>query len=402
MVRSRSGSCCLFVAPALSAALVSLLACSGPGPVEEIDSLARAPRVAVGPLSLSFEYAHPDSIIPAGIAGGREFVFVGSPIDGRVMVLSRRSGAQIAELPQPPDHLVLPLIIHAIGPSRVAVLDSGGFPSPGTVDANPTLYEYEYGTVQGNFRAHLARTVRFTGLTVGFAEEFTYLGDGQYLVPDAVYGSVWRVASDGSVHPGIVPRTFSPADAIPQMFFCRTMPQVTVGGLPFLFTASTIPGVAGIAVRDGTVYFYSSCAAGLFRFPLAALRDAREPWQRAADIQLIASKPPGVAVEELLEMQFNPFDRSDGHLYAADALALRLIRIDPHNGAREVVADDPVLFNFPASLGFLPPLGEEPSALLVLSNQQHRSPLTNDAITADVTIQPFIVTKVFIKTRPHR
>jgi len=242
----------------------------------------------------------------------------------------------------------------------------------------------------------LSRTVTFAGHTIGFAEEFTYLGSGEYLVPDAVYGSIWRVAADGTVHPGIVPRTFEPADAIPQMVFCPTMPMVTVGGLPFLFTNSTIPGVAGIAVRDGTVFFYSSCAAGLFRFPLSALFDSRLPWQRAADIRLIAGKAPEVAVEELLEMQFNPFDPSDGYLYAADALQLRLIRIDPCTGRRQVVADDPTLFNFPASLAFLPKADSQATALLVLSNQQHRNPLTNDAIDADVTVPPYIVTKVLL------
>jgi hypothetical protein len=54
------------------------------------------------------------------------------------------------------------------------------------------------------------------------------------------------------------------------------MPRVTVGGLPFLFTNSTIPGVAGIAVHNGTVFFYSSCSAGLYRFPLASLFDSRQ------------------------------------------------------------------------------------------------------------------------------
>jgi hypothetical protein len=160
--------------------------------------------------------------------------------------------------------------------------------------------------------------------------------------------------------------------------------------------------VGGIAVRDGTVYFYSSCAGALYRVPLATLFDSRPPWRRAADIRLIAAKDASVAVEELLEMQFNPFDPSDRHLYAADALQLRLIRIDPRTGARQVVADDPKLFNFPSSLGFVPPAPGEPTALLVLSNQQHRNPLTNDAIDEDVTQPPYIVTKVLLKPDRRR
>jgi hypothetical protein len=193
-----------------------------------------------------------------------------------------------------------------------------------------------------------------------------------------------------------VPRTFDPADAIPQMVYCPTMPQVTVGGLPFLFTGSTIPGVASIAVKSGTVYFYSSCSASLYKIPFSTLFDSRQPWQRAADIRLIGSKPANVQVEELLEMQFNPFDPSDNHLYVADALQLRIIRIDPRNGRREVVADDPVLFNFPASMGFLPPILGELSPLVVLSNQQHRTTLLNSAIPEDMLQPPFIAAKVFI------
>src|SRR5262245_3994237 len=45
----------------------------------------------------SIEYAHPDSIIPAGIAGGARYFFVGSPLDGRVMVFSRATAEQIGE-----------------------------------------------------------------------------------------------------------------------------------------------------------------------------------------------------------------------------------------------------------------------------------------------------------------
>jgi hypothetical protein len=375
---------------------VSALSCSAPTSADGLAAVTSELRVARGALATSFEYAHPEAIIPAGIAGDEALVFVGSPIDGRVMVLSRASRKQIAELPQPSTHFVLPLVMHNIGPRRVAVLDCGGFPTPGGADISPTLYEYEYALKRGKFEATLVRTVSFAGHTIGFAEEFTYLGSGEYLVPDAVYGSIWRVAADGSVQPGIVPRTFAAADAIPQMVFCPTMPEVTVGGQPFLFTNSTIPGVAGIAVRDDIVYFYSSCSAGLFKFPLSVLFDQREAWQRASDIQLIADKAPGVLVEEILEMQFNPFDPADCHLYAADALQLRLIRIDPRTGAREVVADDPTLFNFPASLAFLPPAANEQQRLLVLSNQQHRNPLTNDAISADVSLPPYIVTEVLL------
>jgi hypothetical protein len=382
-------------------AMFVLGACSV-SPAEESVQAASELQVAVGPSSLSFEFAHSDAIMPAGVAAGADVFFVGSPLEGRVMVHSRRSGRVIAELPQPPANFVLPLILRSIGANRIAVLDSGGFPSPGVLDAEPTLHEYEYSFQRGSFQAELVRTVHFTGNRIGFAEGLAHLGSGRYLLTDAVYGSIWRVTSDGQVQPGIVPKTFAAEDAIPELSFCRTMPEVLVGGLPFLFTGSTIPGVAGIAVRDGTVYLYSSCAGALYRLPLATLFDSRAPWQRAADIRLIAAKRADVAVEELLEMQFNPFERSDRYLYAADALQLRLIRIDPRTGARQVVADDPRLFNFPSALGFVPPKAGEPSALLVLSNQQHRNPLTNEAIDQDSTERPYIVTKVLLKPERRR
>lgn len=336
--------------------------------------------------------------IPAGIAGGSRLLFVGSPLEGRVSVLSRATGQVIAELPQPPSHFVLPLILHSIGPSRIAVLDSGGFPEPGVVDANPTIYEYEYTYRNEQFSAVLARTVSFSSLRVGFAEEFVYLGSGQYLVPDSVYGAIWRVTSSGAVVPGIVPRTYDAVDAFPSMVYCPTMPLVSVGGLPFLFVGPTIPGIAGIAVRSNMVYFTSSCAGALYRFDARILFDGRQPHERANDVRLIATKPAGIEVEELLELQFNPFDRDDPYLYAADAMQLRVIAIDPSNGRRHIVGDNPRLFNFPASMGFVPPGPDDDSApLLVLSNQQHRDTLLNPAITVDQLQLPYLITKVSLE-----
>jgi hypothetical protein len=335
--------------------------------------------------------------IPSGIAAFDKVVFYASPLDGRVVALSRATGNQIAELTPPPGGFTLPLILHAIGPTRLAILDSGGFPEPGVVDAEPRIFEYEHTYEDGIFDAYLDRTVSFTGKKIGFAEEFVYLGNGRYLVPDSVYGSIWKVRSDGTVEPGIVPKTFDPDDAIPQMVYCPTMPQITVGGLPFLFTGSTIPGVASIAKRGNTVYFYSSCAGGLYKFPYSILSDGRPPWKRANDIKLIAQKSPNVPVEQLLEMQFNPYDPFDKYLYAADSLQLRLIRIDPQNGERQVLDDDPYLFNFPSALAFLPPkYPGSKTRLLVMSNQQHRDPLLNPALTSDLTQPPYVITKVEI------
>jgi hypothetical protein len=103
-------------------------------------------------------------------------------------------------------------------------------------------------------------------------------------------------------------------------------------------------------------------------------------------------------VEELLDAAFDSYSPNDHYLYAADALKLRLIRVDVQTGQRQVVADDQKLFNFPSSLGFVPPLTTAggPRELVVVSNQQQRTPITNDAISTDSFELPFVATKVFL------
>jgi hypothetical protein len=91
-------------------------------------------------------------------------------------------------------------------------------------------------------------------------------------------------------------------------------------------------------------------------------------------------------------------DSSDPHLYAAHGMQLDITRIDPRNGQRQVVAQDARLFDFPSALAFVPPvLGlDHVSTFLVVSNQQERTPITNDAVTEDTFQLPFIVTKVHV------
>jgi hypothetical protein len=77
-------------------------------------------------------------------------------------------------------------------------------------------------------------------------------------------------------------------------------------------------------------------------------------------------------------------------------LQLQVIRINLRNGARQVIAHGPELFDFPSSLAFLRtdgPLTE----LLVVSNQQERTPLTNDAVTETTFNLPFIIAKVLLR-----
>ncbi len=386
-------SVCLFACVACSSAP------SGGDSKEAIGSSQSAITVSTGPHSISNDFLD-ISFLPAGVAADKKVVFVGDPLEGRVIAFSRLTGKQIGELPQPPGGFVVPFIMHSLGEGRVGVLDAGGLPQPKPlVPAHPLISEYTYtfDPVAG-FAATLARFVDSTGTLVGFPEDFVKLPDGRILLTDAVLGSIWVIQPDGTYTPGIVPKTFDPVDAIPQMTICPTMPEVTVNGVPFLFSGSTIPGIEAIAVRNGTVYFHSSCARGLFKFPLAILSDGRQPYQRAADLQLIASTPPDIQVEELLDMQFNPFDATDPYLYAAHGMQLEVLRVDSRTGARQVIARDARLFDFPSSLAFLPPvIGDKEIGspkLLVVSNQQERTPITNDAVTEDSFNLPFLVAKV--------
>lgn len=339
------------------------------------------------------------SVPIAGVAAGEDVVFVGEPLQGSVVVLARSDARPIGMLPPPPDGFALPFIIHSLGEGRVAVLDAGGLPQPSPFKpANPSIYEYAYRfSSERGFSARLTRSISFASVPVGFSEDFVRLDDGRFLLSDAILGSIWIAESNGTISPGIVPQSFNPPDLIPSLAFCPGMPEISVDGVPFLFSGSTLPGVSPMAVRDGTVYYYSPCARGIYAFPVATLSDNRLPFQRAADIHLVAPTPSNVLVEELLDFSFNPFDRSDKFLYAADPLKLRVIAIDLTNGRRHVVADDPKLLDFPSSLGFLPPHGEK-SELLVVSNQQERTPLTNDAVTQTMFNLPFMIARVSLPT----
>jgi hypothetical protein len=358
------------------------------------------------PLGISLPYMEVPLVFPAGVAGGEKVVFIGSPFEGRVAAFSRFGEEPLGDLPPPEQGFILPFILKSTDSEVVTVLDAGGFPSPlPFVPANPILYEYEYSYNRSSgFSAELIRSIPFTGALIGFAEDAIRLDDGRYLVDDAVLGSIWIAETDGSITPGIVPETFEPEDAIDEMVFCDSMPLIEVGGVPFLFTGSTIPGIAAMAERDGTLYFSSACSGAVFSVPLAVFDDDRAPHERASDIELVSSKPDGVEVEQLLGLSFDPNRPDEPYLYAADTLQLRVIRINVETGERRIVGDDPTLFNFPSSLGFLPQLTrhDSVSTMVVVSNQQHLTPITNGAITEDMFEPPFLATKVLIpKGRGH-
>ena len=334
---------------------------------------------------------------PAGIAGGRTVVIVGSPLEGRVIALDRRTRREVGSLPPPPGGFVLPYIIRALDESHVAVLDAGGFPSPMPfVPANPRIYEYEYDYdfIRG-LTAKLKRTISFENELIGFAEDIAPIGHGRYVLSDAALGALWVVESDGKVRPGVAPKGLAPEDALFPLALCSSMPEIFVSGLPFLFSGSALPGVAALAANNGQLYFYSPCGRGLYSIPLPSLFDARQPYERIVDVKLVSKAADTVAVEQLLGLSFSP-DSKDHHLYAADSLQLRIIRIDLVNGTREIIADEPTLFDFPSSTAFLPQPGAAP-ILLVASNQQERTTLTNDAIQQDQLKPPFTIGEVLLR-----
>jgi hypothetical protein len=377
---------------------------AAPDTSEPIGTTQEEAKIELTPQALSFKYLELSPPLPGGVAAGEKVVFIGDPLAGRVVEYSRQSGRQLGELPQPPNPFVLPFMMKHIAPNKVAIMDAGGFPTPlPLVPANPTIYEYTYTTHGNTVNATLTRSIPFSSALIGFAEDIVLLKDGRYLLADAVLGGIWIANTDGTITPGIVPKTIAAADAIPQLYFCPTMPLVHVGGVPFLFTGSTIPGISTITERDGMVYFASACAGAVYKVPLASLTDSRQPWQRAADIQLLSPKPQDAQVEELLSMTFDPSNPHEHYMYAADAMRLRLIRINTITGARQIVGDDPELFNFPSSLSFMPPVTREEifPQLVVVSNQQQLTPILNDAVTEDMFQFPFLATRVVLKPRLH-
>jgi hypothetical protein len=374
----------------------SALACAGSVDTPEPVGTSQE-AISYAPPPLAFDFANVTEPI-AGVAGTDEVVFVGEPLNGSVLVLSRLTGKPIASLTPPPEGFAIPFIMHIVGNNTLAILGAGGLPQPAPfTPANPFIYEYTFSyNFHTGFSATLTRDASFSTALIGFSEDFVRLSDGRYLISDSVLGSIWILETDGTVSPGIIPENFDdPTTFIPQLAFCPTMPEVTVNGYPFLFTGSTLPGVSPLAVRGGSVYYYSPCARGIYTFPLNILSDSRQPWERASSISLVAATPASVEVEELLDFTFNPYDPGDSHLYAADPLALAVIRIDITTGAREVLASGSKLFDFPSSIGFLPPIfGVQ--QLLVASNQQERSPLTNDAVTETTFNLPFVVSQIFL------
>jgi hypothetical protein len=122
--------------------------------------------------------------------------------------------------------------------------------------------------------------------------------------------------------------------------------------------------------------------------------DERAPWERAADIEEIFVRPLG-EVGPMKGLTFNIPNRGDHFLYALEPFNLRLVRINVGTGERKVILDKPLLFNFPVAAAFLPSSGAD--ELIVASDQEHRLAALNTALTQDVTIPPFLLTKIILR-----
>jgi len=183
--------------------------------------------------------------------------------------------------------------------------------------------------------------------------------------------------------------------------FVHAMAQLGVEGITLsrgLDVAEAATFFSTIAERNGIVYFANACSGAVYKVPLASLTDSRQPWRRAADIRLLSPKPASTEVEELLSMIFNPENPRENYMYAADAMRMRLIRINTVTGKRQVLGDEHELFNFPSSLSFMPTLSRSDifPQLVVVSNQQQLTPITNDLAPGDNFEFPFIATRVVL------
>ena len=387
----------------VAAVLLGVAGCTGVdesagAATESVTAVAQELRIDLSPNSVAYDY-YPSQHVPHGVTGDEQFVFVTQPLSGRVAVVDRLTGSELTALPAPPLGWQLPFAMRIPQSGRLVVLDAGGFPNP-FVPSIARLYEYDYARNRRTrqFEATLVRTISFEGLPLVFAEDFEVLPAGGYVVSESVIGALWTVSAAGQIAPGLLPDSFAPGDGIPALAPCPFTP-VSIGGIPFSTAGNFAPGVGSLAVRDGQLYFGSSCRGGVARVPLASLTDvSRSPRQRADDIVDVSPRAAGVASESLKGFTFNRWKPSDHHLYVTDTFGQRVLRVDLATGAREVVADDPTLFDFPVSAQFLPPVsgGNGLSMLVVASDQEYRLTALNALISQDILHPPFIVAKIYV------
>ena len=330
-----------------------------------------------------------------GVAGDRKFIFVTEPgVDRangtpRVVALDRLTGRRVGVLPQPPGGFKFPFALRIPRAGRLAVLDNAGFPP----SAPPTVQEYDF-SAKGGFRARRARTIKFTGLPMVFAEDLEVLPGGRYVVSESVVGGLWIVGRDGKVRPGLVPS--NPAAPLTALGPCLWPTGLKVGGKAFDVPGRLAPGAGSMAVQGKRLFFGSSCRGGIHSVRISTLLDrSRSAETRARAIRTVSPLPKGTPAESLKGLSFNRWSRTDRSLYVGDPLRLRLLKIDPRTGRRTVVSADRRLFDFTVSTAFLPPLrGQRNNPLVAIGDQEYRWPVLNTALAEPTFRSSFTVTKV--------
>jgi hypothetical protein len=356
-------------------------------------------RVAVGPRGIAYDFAHRDTLT-RGIAGDERYVFVGEVFAGRVVVLNRFTGEQEGVLPTPPQGWGLLFGPKLLRPGLLYVLDAGAFPAPGVL-ANARVHLYRYWHDSAGFHAIIVRTDDFTaafaqaGFQSAFASDLAVLPDGGYILTEQITGSLWRVTPSGQILRGVVPRSGAMQDAIPQLAGCL-FPAGTVvnfAGVPFSFFGDFAPGANYVATNGHELFWESPCQQAIFALPLWVFYDFRQPWERINSARVVSRATK--RAEILGGMAFNPYDPFDHGLYVADPYVSRITRVNTVTGVREAVVSDPVLFNAPANVAFLPPvLGVTP--LMVASSQEHRLAAINSQLSQDIVQPPWVVTKIVL------
>ncbi len=361
-------------------------------------------RLVATPHAVAWDYSnHMDFI--HGVAGDSNLVFTVYTFSGKVVAMDRFSGRIVGEaaIPNP----FLPFSLRIPRPGTIMLLDVGAL--PGFPVSVPRLHEYTYSYKGGRFTMTLKRSLHIqnTDPAPGFVSDLEYVPSlGGYLLADQVLGGVWFVReSDLSVTAAIAPQSPAFTDALPA--FAGTLwPTVQTWdfynsgsdkAIPYGLLGNFAAGINYIAANDTHLYWPSAIQGAIYRIPLSVFKDNRQPWERAQSAELISPLPAGEGPMIFTGLSFNKYSRNDDSLYAADGMHHRILRIDIHTGARQVIVEDPLLFDGPVATAFLPQHGGV-STMVVVSDEEHRvAGIANEHITQDMLAPPWIVAKVIVR-----
>jgi hypothetical protein len=405
------------------------------GLAEAVSDLGRATRLVATETSVAYDGVRVPTTMTRGLTGDRHLLFIAFPIDlslpglpapppqGPALVaIDRVTGQIVGNFPAPPAGFRLPFTPRVVAPGRVVMLDPGGFPlGTGRPDVrlSPILTEYSY-TYNPVTRAFSASVVRSTAapaqlpgspVPFGFCSDFVSLPDGTIVFAEQVLGALYAWHTDNSLELLVGPTSEDLADAIPEMTsdvftagYTFLMPE-TPRPRPFSFQADYAPGINYLAMRDGSIYWPHELTQSVYRIPVDALFDGREPAERAASIERVWSHPGAVLPPPfgpqftiIAGITFNPHVPGDHRLYMTGFSEARITRIDTDTvdaPVEEVIADAQLLQG-PTNLAFLPPrFGFGPAPLYIVSDQEYELPPLNPLIVVP-EFQDWVVTKGFV------